>query len=93
MPVHTPRKERRRHPRTYSHLPVVLRRGGGSTELLQAQTMNISEGGLQFVTGEPLEEGQELGVYREGRERTAVVLESKPFYGGFIVRCAFRDLP
>ncbi len=83
--------ERRKHPRSNTHFPVVVVGAHGQESLLDTQTMNLSEGGLQFITRSAVVEGELLKVIAGGREASALVLESRYVYGGYIVRCKFLD--
>ncbi len=84
-------EERRKHARTYTHLPVVVQDAQGRDTILEAQTMNISKGGVQLLASQAVAESERLKILHEGVERGAIVLESKPFYGGYLVRCMFLE--
>ncbi|MHC4871592.1 MAG: PilZ domain-containing protein [Planctomycetota bacterium] len=83
------KKERRASTRTRRHGLLEFSHKGND-ELVKAQIMNISDGGIRFISSIVLDLGEEIELLLEKKnKRKAVVLECKNLYNGYSIRTEY----
>lgn len=81
-------KERRASTRIRRHGHIEIKHHG-SDNTFKSQIMNVSEGGIRFISAIAFELGETVDFTMDGQEITAVVLECKNLYNGYAIRAEF----
>ncbi len=64
-------------------------RYGDKNDLIRAQIMNFSEGGVRFVSPVMVELGKKLEMTIDNKVICGIILECKNLYNGYSVRIEF----
>ena len=86
-----PGEERRLYPRVKRHQSFSYALASNEGEKLRAVIMNISEGGICFLSDMRLPTGSEIIIYMGKSGMRGRILASDPRFNGFSSRAIFLD--
>lgn len=70
----------------------VRRTGTDSEDDLRVQIMNLSEGGVRFITSENFEEGESFTLFIDNEPSPGKVVGTKQIFQGYAIRGEFITL-
>jgi hypothetical protein len=84
-------KDRRKSERIQKHGPAEVKRTGDGETFEKVQIMNVSEGGVRFVTSAPFEGGELCTLRHNGEEKAVKVHHCKELFSGYAIRGEYVD--
>ena len=84
-------QDRRQSVRVHRHQRAAVRLNNEEATLVKVQIMNISEGGVRFVSSVPFQPGEEILLVLNDEEHMTTILDCTDLFEGFAVRAEFQD--
>jgi len=84
-------KDRRQSDRIQKHGHAEARHDTSDSTFESVQIMNISAGGIRFVSSSPYEKNEACVVRLDQKERLAIVHHCKQLFKGYAIRAEFTD--